>query len=87
MVGRVVAVRPYFHVPSGPGSFTPERSAFAFRATVKETFGDEMVVLRFLEDSGPWRREGAYYPRELHDVSVCKCPACEGGGISVHQGA
>ncbi|MFC4507044.1 MULTISPECIES: hypothetical protein [Streptomyces] len=87
MVGRVVAVRPYYHVPSGPGSFTPQRSPFAFRATVKETFGDEMVVLRFLEDSGPWRREGAYFPGELHDVSACKCPACGGGGIETHRGA
>ncbi|MFC8428571.1 hypothetical protein [Streptomyces sp. NPDC057253] len=87
LVGRVVAVRPYYHEPSGPGSFRSKRSPFTARAEVKETFGDEMVVLRFLDDAGPWRREGAYFPRELHNVQACKCPACTSGGIDTHQGA
>lgn len=87
LVGRVVSVRPYYHVPTGPGAFTPARSSFSARATVKETYGDEMVVLRFLEDAGPWPREGAYFPRELHNVRVCKCLACDGDGIKQHQGA
>ncbi|WP_063729024.1 hypothetical protein [Streptomyces sp. RTd22] len=87
LVGHVVAVRPYYYEPSGPGSFRSKRSPFIARAEVKETFGEEMVVLRFLEDAGPWPRDGAYYPRELHKVQACKCPACTSGGIGIHQGA
>lgn len=91
VVGRLVRVRPYYHVPSSRSSLTPARSPFAFEAHVLDTFGSDMVLVRFTWGSGdaPWKHEGAYYPDELHKVwRECQCPACSyGDGIPHLRGA
>jgi hypothetical protein len=88
LVGRSVLVRPYYHVPHGRSSLTSARSPFVFEADVIETFGGEMVKVRFtwVTDS-PWKREAIFYPNELHMVHVCECDACKGDGIQELRGA
>lgn len=83
MIGQYVRVRPYYHVPSGPSSFSSARSPFTFAARVVEPFGSETVVVRFTFGTGAsWDR--AYYPRELHQMG-CTCPACAWNGDGIHR--
>lgn len=92
LIGETVLVRPYYHVPSGRSSLTSARSPYAFEARVIETFGEEMVKVRYIwaTDSAPWRPEGIFYPHELHQSGWyprCFCPACKGDGIHELRGA
>jgi hypothetical protein len=90
LVGRLVLVRPYYHVPNGRSSLKAVRCAYVFEARVIERFGDGMVKVRFtwISDGAPWRREAVFFPNELHKVHVCECAACKGRGIfNKHQGA
>lgn len=90
LVGRLVNVRPYYSVPSGRSSLTSVRSPFVYEAKVIETHGEEMVQVRFtlVNDSAPWNREAAFYPKELHQAHVCECAACKGTGLhNKHAGA
>lgn len=90
LIGRLVLVRPYYHVPNGRSSLKSVRSAYVFEAYVVEHFGDEMVKVRFTweTDSAPWNREAVFFPGELHRVHECECAACKGRGIfDKHQGA
>ncbi|MDP9611561.1 hypothetical protein [Streptomyces demainii] len=93
LVGLLVLVRPYYHVPDGRSSLRSVRSPYTFEARVIETFSDEMVKVRFTwaSDSAPWRMEAIFYPRELHRTGgwfpMCRCPACAGDGIHEERGA
>ncbi|WP_338781703.1 hypothetical protein [Streptomyces sp. DG1A-41] len=90
LIGRLVMVRPFYHVPNGRSSLKSVRSAYVFEARVVECFSDEMVKVQFTwaADGTPWPREAVFFPRELHQASVCECAACKGRGIfNKHQGA
>lgn len=90
LVGRLVMVRPFYHVPNGRSSLKSVRSAYVFEARVVERFSDEMVKVQFTwaSDGTPWNREAVFFPRELHQVHVCECAACKGRGIyNQHTGA
>ncbi|MYX26080.1 hypothetical protein GTY75_05250 [Streptomyces sp. SID8381] len=92
LIGRTVRVRPFYHVPESRSCLRSVRSPYAFEARVIEPFG-EMVVVEFLwaEDSTPWNKRAAFYPKELHQSGgwypICQCPACAGDGIHEHSGA
>lgn len=88
VVGRLVLVRPYYKVPGGRSSLSRARSPFVFSAQVAETFGENMVKVRYSwETETPWGREAIFYPGELHVVHVCECAACKGDGIQGLEGA
>lgn len=92
LFGQLVRVRPYYQVPSRGHSLTPARSPFTFEGWVEEKLFGQMVIVRFTweTDSAPWRRTGAYHPRELHRAyGQCECPACApmGDGIPHPRGA
>lgn len=87
LIGRTVRVRPYYHVPSEHGlGMVSMRAKCTYRARVVEPFGADMVILEFVSDDGPWKKRGAYFPRELHRPG-CKCPGCIGRGINKVRGA
>ncbi|MFF4557140.1 hypothetical protein [Streptomyces sp. NPDC001422] len=93
LVGQSVLVRPYYHVPETRSCLRAVRSPFTTNAVVIETFGQEMVKVRFMwaVDSAPWREESVFYPKELHKTGgwfpICECAACKGDGIHEHSGA
>ncbi|MBT2609906.1 hypothetical protein J7I97_16900 [Streptomyces sp. ISL-87] len=89
LVGRLVLVRPFYHAPSSRSGLKSVRSPFVFEAQVIETFGEDMVKLRFTWESGntPWAETAVFYPNELHQVHVCECAACKGDGAEAHWGA
>lgn len=87
LINRYVRVRPYFHTPSDSGSgMETNRAKCTYRAKVIEPFGPDMVIVEFVSDDGPWKRQGAYHPRELHRPG-CGCVACVGRGINKLRGA
>lgn len=87
LMNKTVKVRPYFHTPSDTGSgMESNRAKCTYRARVVETFGPDMVIVEFVADDGPWKKRGAYFPRELHRPP-CACPACVGRGINNLRGA
>ncbi|MFF5371319.1 hypothetical protein [Streptomyces sp. NPDC013187] len=90
LIGRLVMVRPFYHVPNGRSSLKSVRSAYAYEARVVERFSDEMVKVQYTwaSDGTPWKREAVFFARELHQVHICECAACKGRGIfNQHQGA
>ncbi|MEW1548453.1 hypothetical protein [Streptomyces tsukubensis] len=49
---------------------------------------DDMVTVRLDWDTAErWARKAAYKPGELHQVRVCKRPACKRDGIYRMDGA
>lgn len=88
ILGRMVHLRPYYQVPTGRGSRGLARSPWVVPAWVEEASNDrEMVTVKIHHDyDGPWRMQGSYYPKELHQ-SACVCPACRGNGIFRLKGA
>ncbi|MFI0553448.1 hypothetical protein [Streptomyces scabiei] len=90
LVGRLVRVRPFYHVPESRSCLRSVRSEYTFEAHVIDTFASEMVRVRFdwASDSAPWNREAVFYPKELHlAYGQCQCAACAGDGIQEHNGA
>lgn len=82
-----VRVRPYYHAESETGSgFDSRRARFTYVGDVVGTYGSEMVIVHMLSDDGPWNRQAAYHPRELHTM-WCKCNGCNGSGINEERGA
>lgn len=88
LIGRLVLVRPFYHVPGSRSSLKSVRSPFVFEAHVIETCG-EMVKVHYTwtSNDAPWQREALFHPRELHQVRTCECAACKGDGLSEHWGA
>lgn len=88
LVGHMVRVRPYYHVPTGPYSMKSVRAPWTFEAQVIEAHA-QMVKVQFRwVEASPWKSECVFYPNELHRPR-CECPACKvgGAGISEHYGA
>ncbi|TKK84610.1 hypothetical protein FDA94_28695 [Herbidospora galbida] len=67
---------PIYQVPSSPGSTRPEVGEYAFSCYVVETFGNDMVKVRFDWDGVPGQREQIVYPHEIH-APKCQCRACK----------
>ncbi|MGI5196913.1 hypothetical protein ACQEVY_25300 [Streptomyces sp. CA-288835] len=89
LVGQLVNVRPYYSVPDRRNGLTRARSPFVFEARVTDVFLPDMVKVRYTweTDSAPWQLDAIFYPRELHQVHYCECPACVGDGIQERNGA
>ncbi|MFG3582540.1 hypothetical protein [Streptomyces sp. NPDC047990] len=87
LIGRLVLARPYYHVPQNRSSLARARSPWVFEAYVTETFGLEMVLLKWAWDtSHPWMQQSVFYPKELHQpYGVCACPACISQGAGIHE--
>lgn len=89
LVGRLVGVRPFYHVPWGSGgSMKSVRSRFTVEARVTATFATELVVVRIVGDDAdaPWQRDQYFFPRELHrEYGKCPCPACVPGGAGIRE--
>lgn len=85
LMGELVRVRPWYHVPSGSLVLSPARSPWAFEGRVVNAF-TTTVMVRFTWDTtaAPWGAVGAYEPDELHHLS-CECPACLASGEGIHS--
>lgn len=73
---------PFYQVPSSPGSTTPTESEYSYPAFIIDTFGDDMVLLKF-EHRHVGEQQQIFYPRELH-LSECMCRACKGDHLAIY---
>lgn len=72
-----VKAQPFYQVPASPSSTKPVQSEYAYSCFIIDTFGEDMVLVRFEWESVPGSRQQAFYPHELH-LSGCICRACKG---------
>lgn len=75
-----VRARPFYQVPSSPGSTTSVESEFAYACSIIETFGDGYLLVKFLWEGAPGAWRQLFHPYELHR-SDCLCRACKGDSL------
>lgn len=81
-----VRARPFYGVPTSPGSVAAVESEYAFPCFILDTLGDDMIKVRFDWGSAPGRNEQAFYPHEIH-LGECMCRPCIGDNVAYYATA
>jgi hypothetical protein len=85
--GEIVKARPHLLAPRDPSSTRPFTWPFYYPARVTDRFGEDGVLVEFLDWASPdaidqpitpWRRKQGYSVRELHALD-CDCGTCDPG--------